>query len=100
MFYVVFMNDQTGQSILQAGPFKSLESARESRKVSGDLVVDMNGKIVEDHSWLWGFEKKDPVSYAHRCILRKIQVKEILQYIPPKNKRSIWDHGKLERVWP
>ena len=98
MFLVVYMNDQTRQSVLQAGPFKTLDAARESRKVSGDLVVDEKGKIVEDLSWLWDCERKDAVSYAHQCILRKIQVREILKYVPG-NKKTVWDTGKLERVW-
>lgn len=98
MFFVVYMNDQTRQSILQAGPFKCLSDAAEARKVSGDLVVDEKGKIVEDLSWLWDYERKDAVSYAHRCILRKVQVSEILKYCSSR-KRPIWGE-RLERVWP
>ena len=47
----------------------SLESAREARKVSGDLVVDLRtGLVVDNEDWLWDWEKNDPTCYARRAM--------------------------------
>lgn len=98
MFIVIYMNDSTRQALLQAGPFKCLSDAANARKVSGDLIVDGKGYVVQDPAWLWDYEKKDPSSYAHQCLLRKVKVSEILKYVAG-NKKTVWDTGKLKRVY-
>jgi hypothetical protein len=49
--------------------FTSLEEARAARQVSGDLVVHRRtGKVVDDPTWLFDWEKTDPNCYAQKAI--------------------------------
>jgi hypothetical protein len=50
--------------------YGTLEECISKRKVSGDLVLDPNGNVCKDDSWLWDWEKKDPKCYAQRAIIR------------------------------
>ena len=47
----------------------TLEQARDSRAVSGDLVVFAGTMdVVPSDEWLWDWEKQDSQSYAQRAM--------------------------------
>lgn len=53
----------------------SLEEAKEVREVAGDLVFASDGKIVQDQTWLWEWEKDDPNSHALSRIAKNVRAK-------------------------
>ncbi len=62
MFLIYF-----NQDIVCSG-LRTLEEAFRYRQLSGDVVVDEDGKVVIDDLWLWDWERKDPQSYTARMI--------------------------------
>lgn len=65
-YYIIYRNDFTGHYSLCSGPHSSIKEAADHRKVSGDLVVNVDHLPVPDESWLWDWEKNG--SYAQRMI--------------------------------
>ncbi len=63
MFYLAF-----GMNRRMLGPFNTVGEAGTARRVSGDIVVDENGIPCPDESWLWDWERVEPVCYARWCI--------------------------------
>lgn len=54
---------------LDQNGFATLDFAKEARKLSGDLVVDLRtGLVVDSEEWLWDWEKADPMCYARRAM--------------------------------
>lgn len=72
MYYCVYTND-AGCAVL-FGSSNSLEEASKLRKVSGDLIVDDQGIVVKDESWLFEWEKKDFTAYSRRLLGKKIRL--------------------------
>ncbi len=55
-------------SLVERGLY-TLESARDARCMSGDLVVFHNTLIVvNEPDWLWGWERLNPDCYARRAM--------------------------------
>lgn len=52
----------------------SLDEIKKLRRWSIEIIVDENGNIVKDRSWLWDWEIKDKKSYAMKCIKDNLQV--------------------------
>lgn len=80
MLLICYISDRSPDWYAVVGVCHSLKEAQEKRKVSGDLVFNMDGSIVSDVGWLWDWELKkcSPKSYAERAIdsKTKIVVKE------------------------
>lgn len=77
MYYLVFMRDITKEgSILSK--HSTIESAAAARAVSGDLVTDQTGKVVNDERWLFDWEKTRSDSYArkHQCAETQIKLRK------------------------
>lgn len=90
MFYICFIRDgfnKTQYSLLHI--CSSLEEARKKRFISGDLVFDEQGQIVQDKTWLWDWEK--PVSYASRCIEDKVSIDVSPHILKENDKRFLKD---------
>ena len=45
----------------------SIQEVRKLRLISGDLVVDKNGIVIQHDKWLFDWEKKDPTCYARKA---------------------------------
>lgn len=75
MFVVVCGKDRNGfsyseyENYLVLSYHSSLNDAGKARKTGQDLVFNEYGEIVKDQFWLWDWEKANPESYAHKCIL-------------------------------
>jgi hypothetical protein len=65
MYYLVYCNDFSGDFVLIDTSTNLMELA-ERRTVSGDLIVDDTGKVVQEPSWLFDWELKQPNCYARR----------------------------------
>lgn len=67
MFYVAFLRDY-GSNQFEHGVLiaraETLEQAAASRHVTGDLIFDEAGNIVQDESWLFPHEKSGKNNYA------------------------------------
>ena len=51
----------------------TLFEAREIRKVSGDVVIDLEtGKVAQSHEWLWEWELLDETCYSQKAIKGKV----------------------------
>lgn len=60
----------------------SIQEALEKRKISGDIVIFNDGKLIGEHyrvpkvnipqtyMWLFEWEKRDKNCYARRCLKR------------------------------
>lgn len=68
MFYIICRNDSTFEFVVRAGPYLTLEEAKEGRWCSGDLVVDHNYLPLVSQGWLFHWEKLDSNCYANRMI--------------------------------
>lgn len=66
MYRVIHCNDQMHGAYRVFEYCETLEEAREARKVSGDIVVDDEGAVVTDPSWLFSWETEE--SYAGKII--------------------------------
>ena len=71
MYYVIHPRSLKDLSdcVVLSGPHISLVQAKEHRAVSGDLVINSVGDVVQNTFWLWNWEKDDPQSYARRSLL-------------------------------
>ena len=69
-YIIAFQRDWTPFDFTVVGQATTLDDARETRVVSGDLVFDSEtGKIVShDDTWLWEWERRDPRCYAKRMM--------------------------------
>lgn len=71
MYRVVFMRDKHPYDATRIGqPFANLADALHIRELSGDVVVDRAGVVVQDDAWLWDWERADPSSYAYKHVTR------------------------------
>lgn len=67
-YFVIYRNDIHYDYIVQAGPFGSIEAARDARKLSGDVVTDDNFTPITSEEWLWEWERDVPDCYARQAI--------------------------------
>lgn len=65
MFKLVFGKgpQSRNHTVLSQG---SLEHCASARAMSGDLVLDPDGKVNQSDTWLWPWEKEDPNCYARK----------------------------------
>lgn len=58
-----------------AGPFDTLEQAKNARVIAGDLVVDLRTRrICCEMAWLWDNEKENPESFARKRISESLRL--------------------------
>jgi hypothetical protein len=71
-YYVRFYRNYSGPEDTDyslIGVAETLKQAQSLRVCAGDLVVDNEGRIVQDTAWLWTWEKTQ-FSYTHTLIER------------------------------
>lgn len=66
-------DDDPTRNFHRVSKSNSLLMAATSRQQAGDLVVDMfTGKVCEDTSWLWEWEKQNPHCYARSMMGKRV----------------------------
>jgi hypothetical protein len=93
-YYVIFFNDAQPSNQYLIGTASTLQEAQEKRQTSGDVVVDDNGDIVVDRSWLFIWE--DDKSYAARCIQRKVKI-PLRPFRTPENTSWCQNHNHISQ---
>lgn len=63
MFKLVFGRGPKDHIVLFQGTF---EQCKTKRQLSGDLILDPKGNVVQGFSWLWISEVRDRNCYARR----------------------------------
>jgi hypothetical protein len=68
MFWLASVSSNSSDDGLQ-GPYNTLTEAAEDRIVAAQVVVNDNGHIVKDDTWLWDWERNTgSASYAWRML--------------------------------
>jgi hypothetical protein len=86
MYRVIYSNDQKLGRYRVIAKVETLREAREAREVSGDIVVDEDGAIVLEGTWLFDWERNTALhgkgAYALRMIVWQESHEEpYLQYL-------------------
>ena len=64
MYSLVFGKGPKDYVVLASG---SLMEMIKQRAVSGDLILNPRGEILQGTTWMFPWEQKDPNCYARRC---------------------------------
>lgn len=66
----IWMNDSCGHVTILSTHF-FLEDAVKARSLSGDLIVDDRGMLLDPELWFFEWEKNDPNCYARKKFERQ-----------------------------